>query len=257
MDSAAIAITNDILSIDAEWQRVELLAHCLSQVQQGKEINEALLHQLNLKQAQVYQLRSTRSCWQRLEVHDLSPLEFDILACALAPEAQPQIGWLYQSLQSGTSQPYVSAALLRNLLALKSDEVHSLYGALLESSKLCKRGLVEVETANPFQPVRPGKNTVARLLGWPINDDAPPGSIRVRSQARWDDLILPAERQLMLKEFLLWIKHRHIVVDQWGGCETGGPIALFAGPSGTGKTFAASVIANVLAWPLYRVALSG
>lgn len=255
MDLAATATMNDTYNIDAEWQRVELLAHCLIQMQQGKDVNEELLHQLKVKQEQVYQLRSIKSPWQRLEVDDLSPLEFDILACALAPEAQPRIGWLYQNLQSGTPHPYVSAALLQNLLALESHEVQSLYSALLESSKLCKRGLVEIETNNPFQPIRPGKNIVARLLGWPINDDAPPGSIRVHSRANWDDLILPDERRLMLKEFLLWMKHRHIVVDKWGGGETGGPIALFSGPSGTGKTFAASVIANLLEWPLYRVDL--
>jgi SpoVK/Ycf46/Vps4 family AAA+-type ATPase len=35
----------------------------------------------------------------------------------------------------------------------------------------------------------------------------------------------------------------------------GGPVALFAGPSGTGKTMAASVLANALGWPLFRIDL--
>ena len=35
----------------------------------------------------------------------------------------------------------------------------------------------------------------------------------------------------------------------------GGPVALFSGPSGTGKTFASEVIANALGWSLYRVDL--
>jgi predicted DsbA family dithiol-disulfide isomerase len=249
---AATAMVNDTDHIEVEWQRVELLAHCLMQ---GKEVSEELLHQLKVTQEQVEQLRAAKNPWHRLAVQDLSSLELDILACTLAPEAQPQIGWLYQHLQSGTSQPYASKALLHSLLALENHEISPLYGALLESSPLCQRGLVEVETNNPFQPIRPGKNVVARLLGWPIHDEAPLGSIRVQSQANWNDLILPDEHRLMLKEFILWIKHRPIVVDQWGGCETGGPIALFAGPSGTGKTFAASVVANTLTWPLYRVDL--
>jgi SpoVK/Ycf46/Vps4 family AAA+-type ATPase len=59
----------------------------------------------------------------------------------------------------------------------------------------------------------------------------------------------------MIRELLLWVKHRRTVVEEWGGGEVGGPIALFAGPSGTGKTFASSVIAAELGWPLYRVDL--
>src|SRR4029077_641041 len=49
--------------------------------------------------------------------------------------------------------------------------------------------------------------------------------------------------------------YRSIVIDQWAGRPSGGPVALFSGPSGTGKTLAASVIASELGWPLYRVDL--
>jgi SpoVK/Ycf46/Vps4 family AAA+-type ATPase len=45
------------------------------------------------------------------------------------------------------------------------------------------------------------------------------------------------------------------VVNTWGGQNTGGPVALFAGPSGTGKTYAASIIAGELGWPLFRLDL--
>jgi SpoVK/Ycf46/Vps4 family AAA+-type ATPase len=59
----------------------------------------------------------------------------------------------------------------------------------------------------------------------------------------------------MLREFLLWITHKQRVVGEWGGKDCGGPVALFSGPSGTGKTFAAAVITAELGWPLYRVDL--
>ena len=45
------------------------------------------------------------------------------------------------------------------------------------------------------------------------------------------------------------------MVGAWGGQNTGGPVALFAGPSGTGKTYAASIIAGELGWPLFRLDL--
>lgn len=59
----------------------------------------------------------------------------------------------------------------------------------------------------------------------------------------------------MLREFLLFIRHRRKVVGEWGGSPAGGPVALFSGPSGTGKTFAAAVLASELNWPLYRIDL--
>ncbi len=73
--------------------------------------------------------------------------------------------------------------------------------------------------------------------------------------AGWDELIIQPAQRRMLQEYLLWIEHAGQVVNQWGGRPAGGPIALFSGPSGTGKTFAASVIANQLGWDLYRVDL--
>jgi SpoVK/Ycf46/Vps4 family AAA+-type ATPase len=83
----------------------------------------------------------------------------------------------------------------------------------------------------------------------------PPGTSRVRLAAGWDDLVLPGPCRQLLGEFLGWVRHRARVVERWGGADMGGPLALFSGPSGTGKTFAAAVIANALGWPLYRADL--
>ncbi|THB70273.1 MAG: ATP-binding protein, partial [Gammaproteobacteria bacterium] len=71
----------------------------------------------------------------------------------------------------------------------------------------------------------------------------------------WDDLVLPAERKQMLQEYIYWIQHRSIVTEKWNGKKTGGPVALFSGPSGTGKTLAASIIASQIERPLYKVDL--
>ena len=134
-------------------------------------------------------------------------------------------------------------------------ESSDLYAALEESAALRKFGLVDVEGAEPFQPVRPANGLTARLLGRPVLNGSLPGATRVGIKAGWDDLVLPADRMIMLREFLLWITHKRRVVDEWGGQDCGGPVALFSGPSGTGKTFAAAVITAELGWPLYRVDL--
>ena len=84
-----------------------------------------------------------------------------------------------------------------------------------------------------------------------------PGVIDVPSRATWDDLVLPAQCIQRLHEYVLWVTHRDKVELEWGGRVTGGPIAFFSGPSGTGKTFAAEVLANTLDLPLFRVDLGG
>jgi SpoVK/Ycf46/Vps4 family AAA+-type ATPase len=96
---------------------------------------------------------------------------------------------------------------------------------------------------------------IARLLGLAEDLPAPPGSVRVRIQAAWDDLVLPPDRLRLLQEFLMWIRHKRRVEREWGARASGGPVMLLSGPSGTGKTFAAAAIAQALGWPLYRVDL--
>jgi SpoVK/Ycf46/Vps4 family AAA+-type ATPase len=76
----------------------------------------------------------------------------------------------------------------------------------------------------------------------------------------WEDLILPTDRLQQLRELYDWVKHRAQVYDEWGfngKLSLGkGLNALFAGPSGTGKTMAAEVIARDLGLDLYKIDLS-
>lgn len=78
------------------------------------------------------------------------------------------------------------------------------------------------------------------------------GVTQVRPEATWKDLVLPKQVLERLHEFILWVTHRQ-QVEQWGARLAGGPTALFSGPSGTGKTLAAEVVANTLSLPLLRV----
>jgi AAA+ superfamily predicted ATPase len=77
----------------------------------------------------------------------------------------------------------------------------------------------------------------------------------------WLDIVLPQDTVRHLRELCLRPTHRHLVMDEWGldrKLSLGkGTNALFAGPSGTGKTMAAEVIASELALDLYKVDLSG
>jgi hypothetical protein len=83
---------------------------------------------------------------------------------------------------------------------------------------------------------------------------------RLEPKVGWDDLVLPDRARQQLAEIAGQVRQRSTVFHQWGFGERItrglGLSALFAGPSGTGKTMAAEVLAKQLALDLYRVDLS-
>jgi hypothetical protein len=84
---------------------------------------------------------------------------------------------------------------------------------------------------------------------------------RVQWRTAWDDLILPPDRKMQLRELCNHVQNRGLVYDTWGMDKRipygRGLNALFSGPSGTGKTMAASLIAAELGLDLYRIDLAG
>jgi SpoVK/Ycf46/Vps4 family AAA+-type ATPase len=83
---------------------------------------------------------------------------------------------------------------------------------------------------------------------------------RIEPAAGWDDLVLPQPQRAVLREMLGHARHRARVYGDWGfrtkGSRGLGIGALFSGPSGTGKTMAAEVLAGELKLDLYRIDLS-
>jgi SpoVK/Ycf46/Vps4 family AAA+-type ATPase len=77
----------------------------------------------------------------------------------------------------------------------------------------------------------------------------------------WDDLVLPPSVRCHIEELEAQARLRWPVYEDWGFgrlCPMGrGITALFAGPSGTGKTMAAQVLARSLNMEIYRVDLAG
>ena len=238
----------------AEWERLDTLGRCLAAGRDGREPGDVLLDRLADAQRRVERERADGRAWAAVRDAGLGAVDLDVLACALAPEAEPSLGWLFELLQPGVAQPYPTPALMQELLALRAEEAAALYAALGAHAPLRAHGLVELDGDGPYHPVRPGRGAAARLLGRPL-DAAPPGSVPVRLRAGWEDVVLAPDRIAALREYLAWIHHRATVVGAWGARALGGPVALFAGPSGTGKTLVAAVLAGELGWPLYRVDL--
>ncbi|MEL6816166.1 MAG: ATP-binding protein [Cyanobacteria bacterium J06598_3] len=83
---------------------------------------------------------------------------------------------------------------------------------------------------------------------------------RIETKETWEDLILPDEQKQVLQMIIAHNQQRNTVYEDWGFAGKSsrglGTSALFAGPSGTGKTMAANVIAQKLNLDLYKVDLS-
>lgn len=82
---------------------------------------------------------------------------------------------------------------------------------------------------------------------------------RLPRRAGWDRLVLPAQQMHALREIVAQVRRRARVYETWGFARDGrglGISALFTGPSGTGKTLAAEVLASELELDAYRIDLS-
>ncbi len=248
---------NSCTALAAEWERIDLLGTCLASARRGAGMPDELGQHLAAIQQQVLSLREQSPWLSLVEECQLSSLDQDILACSLAPEAEPRLGWMYQELQPGIRSTYPTPALIREMFVISAEESAGFSQRLDRSAPLLRNSLIESHSEDIFSPLRPTSRASSSLLGWSRSTASLhlPGAIEVPLTASWDDLVLPAQCLQSLREFMLWVSHRQVVVEQWQGRATGGPVALFSGPSGTGKSFAAEVLASAFGWPLFRVDL--
>lgn len=83
---------------------------------------------------------------------------------------------------------------------------------------------------------------------------------RLEPRAGWDDLVLPTAQKDTLHSLASHVQQRTRVYEEWGFASKSarglGLSALFTGPSGTGKTMAAEVLAGHLELDLFRIDLS-
>jgi SpoVK/Ycf46/Vps4 family AAA+-type ATPase len=113
---------------------------------------------------------------------------------------------------------------------------------------------------------RPGSHqllteqVVHRAARWCSNQALRELAQPVDPKYTWADITLPPLCRQQLHEVYLSVKHRHTVYAEWGFdaklAAGKGVTALFFGPSGTGKTMSAQILANELKLDLYKIDLS-
>ncbi len=83
---------------------------------------------------------------------------------------------------------------------------------------------------------------------------------RIDPRYAWEDIVLPEEKMRQLREIQVHVRYKGLVYTDWGFEEKlslgKGLNVLFSGPSGTGKTMAAEVIAKELGIDIYKIDLS-
>jgi hypothetical protein len=238
-----------------EWRRIDLLATCLSAQRGGRAIDEETKARLRQAQDAVIGLRRAPPWDALVATAGLNALDQDILACAAAPDAEPRLGWTYQELQPGVPSHYPSAALIRELLFVGAVEAGRFQARLGAGAPLRRLGLLD-SGSEVYAPLRPTARARTALLGWPAAPvAAPQGALELPVKAGWDELVVPAGCRRGLRELLAFVTERDRVEHEWGARPCGGPVALFSGPSGTGKTFAAEVLAGALGFRLVRADL--
>ncbi|MEM1177733.1 MAG: ATP-binding protein [Acidobacteriota bacterium] len=171
---------------------------------------------------------------------------------------------------SSHEQREIWRAMLGETAELVPDGIEQLVGQFDLSARGIERaldGALGELAARPPEEVdadtQPASSLI-RSLWHSARRQARPGldhlAQRIEGGAGWDDLILPDSQRTVLRELVSHIKRRTRVWDDWGFADKGirglGTAALFAGPSGTGKTLAAEVLANELELDLYRIDLS-
>jgi len=157
----------------------------------------------------------------------------------LALDTLPRRSWTETRLESGLADTLDWAAAL----AMPPDPAYP----------LTRDQLTMVAAACGGDRERLGAG-VRRLAGGHLEGLA----TRIRPARGWSDLVLPADQMAQLRELVARYRRRTVVYRDWGfsPLPSTGLVAMFSGPSGTGKTLAAEIIAGELGLDLYKVDLS-
>jgi hypothetical protein len=160
--------------------------------------------------------------------------------------------------------PAEQKALWHSALGVTAAQLNGQVDAVVTQFNLGLHGIQAASTqvrqhlaTAPQGEVTPLLWDACRLHARPRLDDL---AQRLEPSATWDDLVLLEIARQNLRDIAAHVRQRTTVYETWGFATQSarglGMSALFAGPSGTGKTMAAEVLAHALRLDLYHIDLS-
>jgi hypothetical protein len=205
-----------------------------------------------------------------------------IIAAAVSPHLQPHLfdEAISRSLSSPADYPCIGGYRGKDsrLFIPTGETVMFLLGAksirqrmqilecFSEESELTKMRLVSLDPVPKGEPVTSGglvlgDGVLEDLLGVQkprpkLGPEFP--AQRIEAKLDWEDLVLDSQTRTDLEEISTWIEHGEKLLNEWGmrNYLKPGYRALFYGPSGTGKTLAASLLGKQTGRDVYRIDLS-
>ncbi|PSQ19179.1 AAA family ATPase [Halobacteriales archaeon QS_8_69_26] len=125
------------------------------------------------------------------------------------------------------------------------------------------RGQIDdaIDTARAFENGE-GLTETALYRGCRVQSRQTLGSLARKNETNygWDDIVLPDDTIQQLREVAAHVKHQGTVYSDWGFEDRfslgNGLNVLFSGPSGTGKTMAAEIIANDAGLDMFKIDLA-
>jgi ATP-dependent 26S proteasome regulatory subunit len=151
-------------------------------------------------------------------------------------------------------------ALWQSVLGSTSEQVNGELENVLAHFDLDMRGIHAVCAELALRDQTPESGTIWDICRAHSRPQIGTLAQRIEPVAKWADIVLPEAQLRTLREIALQVRQRGRVYYAWGFAAKSsrglGISALFAGPSGTGKTMAAEVLANDLRLDLYRIDLS-
>ncbi|NEQ29966.1 MAG: ATP-binding protein [Leptolyngbya sp. SIO4C5] len=220
------------------WEREALLSHGILFLD-GEDLSSKVLKQTVIPWAESLQVRLAISHSEPLSLGDRPVMYLEV-----APSSWTEQRQLWQQ----TLQPRELNGQLDSLVSqfhLSPAEIQSVWAA------------VDRQPGDAATALTERLWDACRLRSRPRLDHL---AQRLLPTATWRDLVLPEREQQMLQEIAAQVRQQAKVYDTWAFSRRGGAGlgigALFVGPSGTGKTLAAEVLAHELRLDLYRIDLS-
>lgn len=195
----------------------------------------------------------------------LRPPEAVTLLAALAREVDERYDALFATLSDRPGAGGLTGEVARTLVTTTPRERLDFPDLLTSDAPLIACGLLELDAADPGLAGRLRAGT--DFARWALGRAGPLGGVEAGFPARpittvhtLDDVVVPRTQRLLLEAVVARIRDRDLVVGDWGfgrhHDNITGLVALFHGPSGTGKSMAAAAIGRAAGLPVWRVDLS-
>jgi SpoVK/Ycf46/Vps4 family AAA+-type ATPase len=154
-----------------------------------------------------------------------------------------------EELDPALGGPAEAAAEMAGRFTLSPGQIHDAVGAARTHTLWQRSGRVPLALGDLYRGCRDQCSHRLGTLARPVV-----------TGFGWDDLVLPPMQRSQLRELETTIRNASGVLDDWNFQSRlpygRGITALFSGPSGTGKTMAAGILARELGFDLYKIDLS-